>query len=93
MFRPFLVLRGKLRSQAPQVGAESSDKLKELTWLDTACEYCLEPARQIIKYLNKSCEINPLCKVRVKSLPISQHMKTRWTYTIPTGNEVLLLLP
>ncbi|PTB37859.1 uncharacterized protein TrAFT101_005267 [Trichoderma asperellum] len=62
MFRPFLVLRGKLRSPAPQAGAESSDKLRELTWLDTACEYCLEPARQIIKYINKSCEINPLCK-------------------------------
>ncbi|KAL7807794.1 hypothetical protein V8C44DRAFT_337115 [Trichoderma aethiopicum] len=62
MFRPFLVLRGKLRTPAPQVGAESCDKLRELTWLDTACEYCLEPARQIIKYLNKSCEINDLCK-------------------------------
>ncbi|PTB66018.1 hypothetical protein BBK36DRAFT_1135629, partial [Trichoderma citrinoviride] len=64
MFRPFLVLRGKLRAPAPQVGAESCDKLRELTWLDTACEYCLEPARQIIKYINKSCEINDLCKVR-----------------------------
>lgn len=63
MFRPFLVLRGKLRTPAPQVGAESCDKLRELTWLDTACEYCLEPARQIIKYINKSCEINDLCKV------------------------------
>ncbi|KAK1245687.1 hypothetical protein MKX07_004756 [Trichoderma sp. CBMAI-0711] len=62
MFRPFLVLRGKLRTPAPQVGAESCDKLRELTWLDTACEYCLEPARQIIKYINKSCEINNLCK-------------------------------
>ncbi|KAH0489196.1 hypothetical protein TgHK011_009637 [Trichoderma gracile] len=62
MFRPFLVLRGKLRTPAPQVGAESCDKLRELTWLDTACEYCLEPARQIIKYINKSCEINDLCK-------------------------------
>ncbi|TFB02890.1 Zinc finger protein grt1 [Trichoderma ghanense] len=62
MFRPFLVLRGKLRSPAPQVGAESCDKLRELTWLDTACEYCLEPARQIIKYINKSSEINDLCK-------------------------------
>ncbi|KAL6701283.1 hypothetical protein J3F84DRAFT_399074 [Trichoderma pleuroticola] len=62
MFRPFLVLRGKLRTPAPQVGAESSDKLRELTWLDTACEYCVEPARQIIKYINKSCEINHLCK-------------------------------
>ncbi|EHK19116.1 uncharacterized protein TRIVIDRAFT_133541, partial [Trichoderma virens Gv29-8] len=62
MFRPFLVLRGKLRTPAPQIGAESCDKLRELTWLDTACEYCLEPARQIIKYINKSCEINHLCK-------------------------------
>ncbi|KAH0529947.1 hypothetical protein TsFJ059_004636 [Trichoderma semiorbis] len=62
MFRPFLVLRGKLRTPAPQVGAESCDKLRELTWLDTACEYCVEPARQIIKYINKSCEINHLCK-------------------------------
>ncbi|RFU81834.1 hypothetical protein TARUN_369 [Trichoderma arundinaceum] len=62
MFRPFLVLRGKLRTPAPQIGAESSDKLRELTWLDTACEYCLEPARQIIKYINKSCEINHFCK-------------------------------
>lgn len=70
MFRPFLVLRGKLRTPAPQVGAESCDKLRELTWLDTACEYCVEPARQIIKYINKSCEINHLCKVRVKEFHI-----------------------
>ncbi|KAH6608907.1 hypothetical protein Trco_002253 [Trichoderma cornu-damae] len=62
MFRPFLVLRGKLRAPAPQAGAESSDKLRELTWLDTACEYCLEPARRTIKYMNQTCEINHLCK-------------------------------
>lgn len=70
MFRPFLVLRGKLRTPAPQVGAESCDKLRELTWLDTACEYCVEPARQIIKYINKSCEINHLCKVRLKAFHV-----------------------
>lgn len=94
MFRPFLVLRGKLRSPAPQAGAESSDKLRELTWLDTACEYCLEPARQIIKYINKSCEINPLCKVCAKAC-WSQNIETRWTwtYTFLTGYKILFLLP
>lgn len=71
MFRPFLVLRGKLRTPAPQVGSESCE-LRELTWLDTACEYCLEPARQIIKYINKSCEINHLCKVCVKAFHITK---------------------
>ncbi|KAL7793203.1 hypothetical protein V8C37DRAFT_409668 [Trichoderma ceciliae] len=62
MFRPFLVLRGKLRAPAPQTGAESCDKLRGLTWLDTACGYCIDPARQIITYINKSCEKNHLCK-------------------------------
>lgn len=75
MFRPFLVLRGKLRSPAPQVGAESCDKLRELTWLDTACEYCLEPARQIIKYINKSSEINDLCKVKSRKHHSSRAVK------------------
>lgn len=88
MFRPFLVLRGKLRSPAPQAGAESSDKLRELTWLDTACEYCLEPARQIIKYINKSCEINPLCKVCAKAcrkMDFDLHYSNRIRNTFPSS--------
>ena len=60
-FRPFLVLRAKLR----QEGASSENASLPTTppWLDTACDYCLEPTRHCIAFLAGACEQNILCRV------------------------------
>lgn len=52
-FRPFLILRAKLKQESSSSGPPP--------WLDTACEYCLEAARNMISFLAGACATNPFC--------------------------------
>lgn len=62
-FRPFLVLRAKLRhdiasGEHPAIGTPNLPP-----WLDTACEQCLDAARHSVGFLSGACEQNVLCRV------------------------------
>ncbi|OKL62798.1 hypothetical protein UA08_01461 [Talaromyces atroroseus] len=61
-FRPFLVFRARWRRDNIMKSDEAtlSTGLKSTTpsWLDEACECCLEAARCIIRNLSEACEIN-----------------------------------
>ncbi|KAL5589220.1 hypothetical protein FOBRF1_015748 [Fusarium oxysporum] len=62
-FRPFLILRAKLKqeiSSSENISAESLHAPPR--WLDNACEYCLEAARNSIGFLTASCATNILCR-------------------------------
>ncbi|KAG8355204.1 hypothetical protein FVEN_g6984 [Fusarium venenatum] len=60
-FRPFLILRAKLNRD--RASATSADKLQlPPPWLDSACEYCLEAARNSVGFLTGSCATNILCR-------------------------------
>lgn len=56
-FRPFVVLRAKLKHG----GTAEPESIPQ--WLDTACEYGLEAARQTISFLARAYEQNLLCRV------------------------------
>lgn len=64
-FRPFLVLRAKQRQERACPNTETADdSVSEPTpWLDMACEYCLDAARDCIAFLAGACEQNRLCRV------------------------------
>ncbi|KAF7547041.1 hypothetical protein G7Z17_g8001 [Cylindrodendrum hubeiense] len=57
-FRPFLILRAKLK----QDNSSPENNHSPPSWLDTACEYCLEAARNSIGFLTGSCATNILCQ-------------------------------
>ncbi|KAF5235152.1 hypothetical protein FAUST_7277 [Fusarium austroamericanum] len=60
-FRPFLILRAKLNHD--RASATSADNLQlPPPWLDSACEYCLEAARNSVGFLTGSCATNILCR-------------------------------
>ncbi|KAK4038644.1 hypothetical protein C8A01DRAFT_17311 [Parachaetomium inaequale] len=64
-FRPFLVLRAKLRQEgaSSDTNTGNSHSLpKPPPWLDTACEYCLDATRHCIGFLAGACEQNMLCR-------------------------------
>ncbi|KAH7246375.1 fungal-specific transcription factor domain-containing protein [Fusarium tricinctum] len=58
-FRPFLILRAKLNRDQATAGSE--DVQMPPPWLDSACEYCLEAARNSVGFLTGSCATNVLC--------------------------------
>ncbi|KAF4445684.1 hypothetical protein FALBO_17154 [Fusarium albosuccineum] len=61
-FRPFLILRAKLKQERSSPNTMSAESLHTPPlWLDTACEYCLEAARNSIGFLTGSCATNILC--------------------------------
>ncbi|KAF5555959.1 hypothetical protein FNAPI_5937 [Fusarium napiforme] len=63
-FRPFLILRAKLNHD--RAAATSAENLQmPPPWLDSACEYCLEAARNSVGFLTGSCATNILCRVRL----------------------------
>ncbi len=65
-FRPFLVLRAKLRQEdvsSNRTATDSSGLPAPPPWLDTACEYCLDATRHCIVFLGGACEQNVLCRV------------------------------
>lgn len=63
-FRPFLVLRAKLREGGAGAGAGAGQPHPPPpAWLDTACEYCLDAARHSIAFLIRAFEKNELCRV------------------------------
>jgi hypothetical protein len=63
-FRPFLVLRAKLRHE--DFSTESTSNLPSPPpWLDTACEYCLDATRHSLSFLEGACEQNVLCRVSI----------------------------
>lgn len=53
-FRPFVVLRAKIKNAA-------TDPMPQ--WFDAGCEYGLEAARNSINFLARACEQNTLCRV------------------------------
>ncbi|KAF7561008.1 hypothetical protein G7046_g3144 [Stylonectria norvegica] len=58
-FRPFLVLRAKLR----QDNSSGTNTLHQPPpWLDSACQYCLDAAKNIIAFLTGACKDNVLCQ-------------------------------
>ncbi|KAG4259427.1 hypothetical protein FPRO03_12828 [Fusarium proliferatum] len=60
-FRPFLILRAKLNHD--RAAATSAENLQmPPPWLDSACEYCLEAARNSVGFLTGSCATNILCR-------------------------------
>ncbi|KAF4497230.1 hypothetical protein FAGAP_6581 [Fusarium agapanthi] len=60
-FRPFLILRAKLNHD--RAAANSAENLQmPPAWLDSACEYCLEAARNSVGFLTGSCATNILCR-------------------------------
>ena len=65
-FRPFLVLRAKLRQEdaSSRTATGSTSLPTPPPWLDTACEYCLDATRHSIVFLAGACEQNVLCRVR-----------------------------
>lgn len=65
-FRPFLVLRAKLRQDSASSGTTGNINTLPAPppWLDTACEYCLDATRHCILFLAGACEQNVLCRVR-----------------------------
>ncbi|KAF5017683.1 hypothetical protein F66182_10368 [Fusarium sp. NRRL 66182] len=68
-FRPFLILRAKLKHDRASAGANSKVNVHTPPpWLDTACEYCLEAARNSVGFLTGSCATNVLCHVRAPPL-------------------------
>ncbi|KAM0434007.1 hypothetical protein ACHAPT_003951 [Fusarium lateritium] len=61
-FRPFLILRAKLKQEKSSSNPSSAETLHAPPpWLDNACEYCLEAARNSIGFLTSSCATNTLC--------------------------------
>ncbi|KAH6845781.1 fungal-specific transcription factor domain-containing protein [Chaetomium sp. MPI-CAGE-AT-0009] len=66
VFRPFLVLRAKLRQEGTASGRNTTSNSNSLPtpppWLDKACEYCLEATRHCIIFLAGACEQNVLCR-------------------------------
>lgn len=62
-FRPFLILRAKLKhdSSSSEDGSAENNHTPP-SWLNTACEYCLEAARNSIGFLTGSCATNVLCR-------------------------------
>ncbi|KAJ4141879.1 hypothetical protein NW754_014669 [Fusarium falciforme] len=61
-FRPFLILRAKLKQEKSSSDPTSAETLHAPPpWLDNACEYCLEAARNSIGFLTSSCATNTLC--------------------------------
>ncbi|RMJ19669.1 hypothetical protein CDV36_000652 [Fusarium kuroshium] len=61
-FRPFLILRAKLKQEKSSSDPSSAETLHAPPpWLDNACEYCLEAARNSIGFLTSSCATNTLC--------------------------------
>ncbi|KAH8799698.1 fungal-specific transcription factor domain-containing protein [Xylogone sp. PMI_703] len=58
MFRPFLVLRAKLRSSGLQSRGSNIDKPYQPLWLDDACSSCLSTAQQIVRFMTNACEVN-----------------------------------
>jgi hypothetical protein len=68
-FRPFLVLRAKLRHCEQGTASRSTRNgslPKPPPWLDTACEYCLDATRHCISFLAGACGQNVLCRVRIQ---------------------------
>jgi hypothetical protein len=67
-FRPFLVLRAKLRQEVSSRGTDTAGNSNSPPppppWLDKACEYCLDATRHCIVFLEGACEQNMLCRVR-----------------------------
>ncbi|KAK3906529.1 fungal-specific transcription factor domain-containing protein [Staphylotrichum tortipilum] len=68
-FRPFMILRAKLRQERACSGnpaAPGSSSCANLPspppWLDKACEYCLEATKHCIAFLAGACEQNVLCR-------------------------------
>jgi hypothetical protein len=62
-FRPFLILRAKIRQEN---SASGNSSLTPPAWLNSACEYCLDAARSTIGFLSGACEQNSLCRVSLK---------------------------
>ncbi|CAM1507979.1 Fc.00g048270.m01.CDS01 [Cosmosporella sp. VM-42] len=61
-FRPFLILRAKLRQDSSSIITGSTEgPHTPPAWLHSACEYCLEAARNTIGFLSGACEANVLC--------------------------------
>ncbi|KAL4877858.1 hypothetical protein BJY04DRAFT_230299 [Aspergillus karnatakaensis] len=64
-YRPFLILRGKSRSQPNQTEQEKSGKFQEQRsdvprWLDNACGHAIIAARDTIHHISKASCANPL---------------------------------
>ncbi|KAJ4323632.1 hypothetical protein N0V84_004240 [Fusarium piperis] len=60
-FRPFLILRAKLKQEKTSSPSSAEALHAPPPWLDNACEYCLEAARNSIGFLTSSCATNTLC--------------------------------
>ncbi|PKS12600.1 hypothetical protein jhhlp_000808 [Lomentospora prolificans] len=60
-FRPFLVLRAKLKKQTERVDGSGPSQPAPPPWLDMAAEYCLDAARHSIGFLAGAFEQNNLC--------------------------------
>lgn len=60
-FRPFLILRAKLRQETASL---SKAPQTPPPWLDAACEQCLEAARNTVDFLLGACQKDTLCRVR-----------------------------
>ncbi|KAJ4256735.1 hypothetical protein NW762_008831 [Fusarium torreyae] len=61
-FRPFLILRAKLNHDRASASPNSPENAQAPPpWLDSACEYCLEAARNSVGFLTGSCATNILC--------------------------------
>lgn len=75
-FRPFLILRAKLNHD--RAAATSAENLQmPPPWLDSACEYCLEAARNSVGFLTGSCATNILCRVWLSTLIQSRNWLTK----------------
>ncbi|EMT68155.1 hypothetical protein FOC4_g10012565 [Fusarium odoratissimum] len=71
-FRPFLILRAKLNHD--RAAATSAENLQmPPPWLDSACEYCLEAARNSVGFLTGSCATNILCQPANRNQDIKYH--------------------
>ncbi|KAF4121283.1 Fungal trans [Geosmithia morbida] len=57
-FRPFLILRAKMRKQ----GGPGRPVYTPPVWLDKACDYCLEAAKDLMSFLVGACRDNVLCR-------------------------------
>uniref|UniRef100_A0A0B7JNW7 Zn(2)-C6 fungal-type domain-containing protein n=1 Tax=Bionectria ochroleuca TaxID=29856 RepID=A0A0B7JNW7_BIOOC len=64
-FRPFLILRGKLRRQGKSPGTLRSAEKRPAApppWFDKACQICLDTAKSTINNMANALHTNELCK-------------------------------
>jgi hypothetical protein len=71
-FRPFLILRGKLRRQGKSPGTPRSAEKRPAApppWFDKACQICLDTAKSTINNMANALHTNELCKVSFPCSP------------------------